>query len=230
MPRNNKFNGLSVVIAIAALFTAMPASAFSVTAGGTAVSQQGLVSSVLDAVTMDFNSGLMPAEYVGGLVVTGNSAGNWASPPGDNSHYLTVGPASPAVISLGSLASYFGYYGGSPDSYNSLEFWNGATEVASFTGTQLAVAAGTSGNGNQQFGAYWNFTAANSDEWFDTVKMISTLPAFETDNHAVLFAVEELPLQTFSVLSPVPEPQTYAMMLAGLGLMGFMAHRRRKIS
>lgn len=29
-------------------------------------------------------------------------------------------------------------------------------------------------------------------------------------------------------LSPVPEPQTYAMLLAGLGLTGFMARRRKK--
>jgi hypothetical protein len=29
-------------------------------------------------------------------------------------------------------------------------------------------------------------------------------------------------------VSPVPEPETYAMMLAGLGLVGFMARRRRK--
>lgn len=28
-------------------------------------------------------------------------------------------------------------------------------------------------------------------------------------------------------LSPVPEPQTYAMLLAGLGVMGFMARRRK---
>lgn len=28
-------------------------------------------------------------------------------------------------------------------------------------------------------------------------------------------------------VSAVPEPQTYAMLLAGLGLMGFMAHRRK---
>jgi hypothetical protein len=27
--------------------------------------------------------------------------------------------------------------------------------------------------------------------------------------------------------TPVPEPETYAMMLAGLGLMGFIARRRR---
>lgn len=30
------------------------------------------------------------------------------------------------------------------------------------------------------------------------------------------------------VAAPVPEPETYAMMMAGLGLMGFMARRRRK--
>ena len=29
-------------------------------------------------------------------------------------------------------------------------------------------------------------------------------------------------------LAPVPEPETYAMMLAGLGMLGFMARRRRK--
>jgi len=31
------------------------------------------------------------------------------------------------------------------------------------------------------------------------------------------------------LLSPVPEPETYAMLLAGLGLMGFMG-RRKKIA
>ena len=28
---------------------------------------------------------------------------------------------------------------------------------------------------------------------------------------------------------PVPEPETYALMLAGLGLVGFMTRRRRKV-
>jgi hypothetical protein len=30
--------------------------------------------------------------------------------------------------------------------------------------------------------------------------------------------------------TPVPEPETYAMMLAGLGLMGFIARRRKKLA
>lgn len=32
---------------------------------------------------------------------------------------------------------------------------------------------------------------------------------------------------SIKVLSPIPEPETYAMFLAGLGLMGFIARRRR---
>ncbi len=31
-----------------------------------------------------------------------------------------------------------------------------------------------------------------------------------------------------SVAAPIPEPETYAMMLAGLGLMGFVARRRKQ--
>jgi hypothetical protein len=32
----------------------------------------------------------------------------------------------------------------------------------------------------------------------------------------------------YTKVSPVPEPSTYALMLGGLGLVGFMAYRRRK--
>ncbi|WP_374049964.1 FxDxF family PEP-CTERM protein [Nitrosomonas sp. sh817] len=30
-------------------------------------------------------------------------------------------------------------------------------------------------------------------------------------------------------VTPVPEPETYAMLLAGLGLVGFMARRRKAV-
>jgi len=33
---------------------------------------------------------------------------------------------------------------------------------------------------------------------------------------------------TYTFAAPVPEPETYAMLLAGLGLMGFMARRRKQ--
>jgi hypothetical protein len=34
--------------------------------------------------------------------------------------------------------------------------------------------------------------------------------------------------QVITLAAPVPEPETWAMLMAGLGLMGFMARRRRK--
>jgi hypothetical protein len=40
------------------------------------------------------------------------------------------------------------------------------------------------------------------------------------------FGVDEITLNT-PVAAPVPEPETYAMMLAGLGLLGFAARRRK---
>jgi hypothetical protein len=38
----------------------------------------------------------------------------------------------------------------------------------------------------------------------------------------------ELTLTAQGNLAPVPEPETYAMMLAGLGLLGLTARRRRR--
>lgn len=42
------------------------------------------------------------------------------------------------------------------------------------------------------------------------------------------FGVSNITLNEPVPVSPVPEPSTYAMMAGGLGLMGFMARRRRK--
>lgn len=192
-------------------------AAINVTMGGTPVANEGLYTSVAGAATTNFNGSLLnPINYVGGGVVNGNSPGLWASPPNNITNYFSIGPStqSSASVNLG-LSSYFGYYGGSPDTYNSVSFFNSITEtvVASFSGTQLAEFAGSTANGNQGLGFYWNFTATDSSSYFDTVGFSSNSNAFETDNHAVLAAV--------------PEPETYALMLAGLGFVGFTAHRRK---
>ena len=36
------------------------------------------------------------------------------------------------------------------------------------------------------------------------------------------------PVSQFITAAPVPEPETYAMMLVGLGMLGWVAHKRRK--
>jgi len=42
------------------------------------------------------------------------------------------------------------------------------------------------------------------------------------------FAIDDVFLGTASTVTPVPEPETYALMLAGLGIVGAIARRRRK--
>ena len=50
-----------------------------------------------------------------------------------------------------------------------------------------------------------------------------------TTNAAYAWYGGQLNLVSSSTVSaPIPEPETYAMMLAGLGLMGFVARRRRQ--
>jgi len=224
MTNNIKYRELGIAVVVAALFTATSASAaLTVTIGGTSVLNEGIMSSVAGAVSTTFDGSLTnPLGYVGGNVVAGgvtNSA--HAEPPNDTSNYFAVGPDNPtgnltnsATITLTGLASYFGFYGGSPDTYNSVSFLNGANLVESFSGAQLASLASVLPDGNQAVASFWNFAAPSSADYFNKVEFSSTQNAFETDNHAV-------------ILAAVPEPETYVMMLAGLGLIGFMSRRRK---
>ncbi len=62
-------------------------------------------------------------------------------------------------------------------------------------------------------GDYWTFSAAGLASGLHTISVTGTaLGSSYTAN---------------VVLTPVPEPETYALMLAGLGAIGFVARRRK---
>jgi hypothetical protein len=209
---------LNSVLAAVALLAATSASAsYVVTAGGTPVLGEGLTTSVAGATVVDFNSSLVnPSGYTGGAVKNGSLSGNWASPPGDTSNYFSVGPSTstPGTVLLNSLSQYFGYFGGSPDTYNSVELWRDTTKLATFNGSYLASVVPLAADGNWASGAYWNIWASNSSEYFNKVLFVSSTNAFETDNHASLSAV------------PLPA----AAWLFGSALLGFMTvSNRRKV-
>jgi hypothetical protein len=182
--------GLTAGAAVVALATAgvAPAQAFTIT------STAGQFSTVGGATTVDFDAGL-PASpvYTGGGLATGNVAGS-AQPLGDGTHYLSlggVGRPSPVTIDLTSLGlqNYFGLYWGSIDTYNTIEFFDGAASVGSFTGTQVAALAtglSTVASGSQvdaTANRYINFFSG-AGENFNRIVLTSTSPAFESDNHA----------------------------------------------
>jgi hypothetical protein len=71
------------------------------------------------------------------------------------------------------------------------------------------IGAGTTSNGS------WTFNALTL---FGNKAGYDNLTIFARDVSKTAFEVPT---------TPVPEPETYAMMLAGLGLVGFMARRRK---
>jgi len=153
-----------------------------------------------------------------GNVVSGDLLNKYSAPGGidgtnkDITKYMTVPEPTGAntgamlVTNLGGSYNYLGLWWGSVDTYNTLTFYNGATEVASITGSSITKSA----DGNQtapSSNLYVNFLYL---PLFDSFKMASTNFAFEADNIAI---------------ARVPEPTT--LLLFGLGLIGLAVARRK---
>jgi hypothetical protein len=216
-------NGVFLIaLGSASLVCPLPVFAFTITQGGTTVPNEGLYTSVAGATTVNFNSGLPSSPiYTSAAgtpaVVTGNLAGQYSSPPGDTTPFLTISPSGgsvpagnggtgPVTINFSSLNDYFGLYWGTIDTYNSIAFYRGATQIGStISGGSNGLAANSS--------AYVNFTFTGPSEYFDKVVLTSTSPAFETDNHAYRAV-------------PVP-PSLFGILVTG-GIGAIKAFKRKK--
>jgi len=147
-----------------------------------------------------FNSDLPFADIPAGVVFEGN--------------FLSSGPgpenAQPTTLHInGAGTSYISFLWGSPDTYNSLTVRSGAGDEQVFTVASL----GLPGDGNQSFSAYVQFQGVGGDLITDLIfTNAPPINAFETANYSI---------------TPIPEPETYALMLAGLGAVGWIARRRR---
>lgn len=131
------------------------------------------------------------------------SSGIAAEPTGTNSDgFLAIQPGQSAVVTLGGVASV-SFEWGTPDaSWNTLlvNLSNGSSET--FRSGDLGISTDS----------YVEFTGIGGATIESLTFEENTNPAFEVSNFKV---------------TAVPEPTNVALLLAGLGLMGVVARRRR---
>ncbi len=208
------FNSIKWVGAAFALSCGV-ANAGVIQVGGVGSLANGQTSAKSGVCTVDFNGrntvNTCGVTYIGANIVSGSNPGVYAAPQGDTSAYLTVGPNNPVTINLATSANYFGFYGGSLDSYNSVVFVLNGVVVDSFNGTTINAVAFPNTGANGENAAYINYFASS---FYNQIQYTSSSFAFETDNHA------------FGTAFPVPEPTSVALL--GLGAVALFAGRRRK--
>ena len=155
-------------------------------------------------------SGAVTGTIVGGSVLAADSP-PFADDVLPGTNYLTSGPVagSPATLTFGgSGVDYVSFLWGSPDLFNTLTVNStGSSQV--FTASSLLFPVT---NGDQSFNQSVQFTALAGAK-ITSLAFSSTDNAFESANFSI---------------TPIPEPETYALMMAGLGVIGFVARRRRK--
>ena len=208
--------------AAAAVALAAPAYAVTVTtiSSGSSPAVDPGYASLGQTLLYDFDALTPSAGNLTGnysiLVAPGN--GNSAAPSGTaaGTSYLSVpNPASSgtATILLGGTYKSASFYWGSIDNYNTVEVLGvGGVVLGTFGGAGLPSPVDA--NGNQSA-----FTSNMRVNFADNAgitgfRMTSTQFAFETD--------------TYAIGAAVPEPATWAMLIAGFGLVGFAARRSRK--
>lgn len=99
----------------------------------------------------------------------------------------------------------------------------GGTSRVQFTAgsfiAPLASASSTSGSSWTTFNS--SFTATGLTTTIDLLGMAASA-------NGNYIGLDNVVVTLNHVANPVPEPETYAMMLAGLGLLGFVARRRKQ--
>jgi hypothetical protein len=211
----------------AAVAVASPVFAVTVISNQTGAPDPGLPSwftSVID-FEADWNTALNTVTTGTVITAAGSTNGVRASPAGNTTAYQSVGvngqvnpgtsffDFSSILPASTPFLTGFSLYWGSIDTYNSLKFFNnnGVQVGQTWTGNNFPPA-----NGNQPAVVTnrritFGFTEAEN---ITGVEFSSTENAFEFDD--------------IGIASPVPEPASWAMLIAGFGLVGATMRRRRQ--
>jgi hypothetical protein len=212
MKKFSLFSSLALALALAS-----QASATTVTLGGTLVAGEGVESSVAGAHTTTFD-GLtaLPAGFVAQgtnpavPLANGSSTNVYLTPTGDTSTYLTTGTGFILDYAIPAGSTYFGFYWGSVDTYNTFEIDQSNGKDFQLTGANLqSMFPSINVNGNN---SYFVNVYADAGTTFTSAGFASSINSLEADN----------------IATATPEPASLALLAGGLLVVAGVARRRRK--
>ena len=216
---NTKIKSAALAVAVSGLFAAQPALADSLTFNG--FSNGSISASITSPISLSASAG--------GISMTNTT------PSPDVSFqawcvdiFNTL--ASPSSYTLQSASTFYSADPGKATALSHLasNYLSSVTNATTSGAFQLAVweIVNEASGGGYNLGA-GNFKATSGDATAVTTAntWLSNLSGSVTMTASVWSSGSS---QDVAVFAPVPEPETYAMMLAGLGLMGFVARRRKQ--
>ena len=233
-----KFRLLAASLAMIAI--AVPAQAFTYFSLNGAP-DPGLAKFEQSLVTFDAPSAKGITETDSGTVglFTGTTSGVAAKPALDETKYLAVGAAGSATFDFtnyfsGKNIRSLSVYLGSIDLYNHIDVLAGSTAIGTINGADLPSHNGDQNAAVTNRRLYINFATA---EGVTGLRFRSDGVAFEFDTIGASPAVvapvpdgamlKSLPPVGSGVGGVVPEPAAWMLMIAGFGLVGAAARRRR---
>ena len=217
---NTKIKSTILAVAVTGLFAAQPALADSLTFNG--FSNGSVSASITSPISLSTNAGGFSMTNT-----TPNPDVSFQAWCVDIFHTLV----SPSSYTLQSASSFYSADPGKATALSHLasNYLSSVTNATTSGAFQLAVweIVNEASGGSYSLGA-GNFKATSgtatavstANTWLGNLSGPITMTAnvWASDSH-----------QDLAVFAPVPEPETYAMMLSGLGLMGFVARRRKKV-
>jgi hypothetical protein len=188
-------------------------------AGITPSISAGPTTAVSGAQTWNFSGSDPNVTLSEGAIVSGSFGGQYTEPGVGSGDYLTVGSTDPlaltASLKFSTALNHFGVFWGTPDSYNTLKFYNAGSLLASFVTDTTVIPGGTQISGflplRTSEGARYIDFSTDAGTVFDRVDFESSQAAFEVDNISY---------------TAVPTP---AMLPAIVGF-GLAALKRRKLA